>query len=464
MSFASTVKQSASKVEFKPHAYQSSAIKWVMDQETSGLFLPPGMGKTAIILAAFKKLKDAGLVSKLFIVAPIRVCHLVWPVELHKWADFEGLTATVLHGPKKNELLKEDTDIYCVNPDGLKWLIGQVAKGSIDIPEDAMLAVDESSNFKNARSQRFKLLKSLKSLFGRRVIATGTPAPNGFENLWPQVYILDNGKRLGKYITAFRNNFFYPSGYMGYEYKLRRGADEEIYELIDDIVLHKSRDELDMPGLTKVSIKVELPKEARAKYEEMKTELATVVDAGEVVVASNAAVMAGKLKQISNGALYDEEKNIIRVHRAKIDAVQELHESLDGQPMLIFYEYRHDLAALQEAFPNAPHIGGGVSTADAERHVSHWNAGKTPVMFLHPASAGHGLNLQSGGCHDVVFYSITWDAELYEQAIARVWRQGVKSGVTVHHIVSENTIDERIMSVVDGKLSLQNAVLEAVKK
>jgi SNF2 family DNA or RNA helicase len=326
-----------------------------------------------------------------------------------------------------------------------------------------MLVVDESSNFKNGRSVRFRLLKQMVGMFSRRVIMTGSPAPNGLKNLWSQIYLLDAGDRLGRFVTHFYNRFFYASGYMGYEHSLQPGADTKIYSLIGDIVMHKSRDLLDMPGLVSNIIRVELPPDAREAYNNMKREMVADID-GEEITAVNAAVKIGKLQQMANGAIYGPGGNALGVHTAKIDALKDLHEELEGRPLLVFYNYLHDLAQLNKAFPGTPALGGHTKHADAQRHIDEWNRGELPLMFLHPASAAHGLNLQTGGCTDVCFFSIPWDRELYDQATARVWRQGVKSGVTVHHIVGEGTIDDAILGVLWHKHTVQEALLTALVK
>jgi len=461
MNFANSVNK-AKGVKFNAHKYQLDAVKWVVSNNCSGLFLPPGLGKTAVMLQSFVYLKKAGIIDKMVVIAPIRVMQLVWPEEIKKWANFNHITCTVLHGAKKDDRLYDDVDLYIVNPDGLKWFTKKVK----DLTSEGkwMLTVDESSNFKNGRSGRFKMLKKWVKYFDRRVILTGTPAPNGFENLWSQIHILDSGTRLGKFITSYRNMFFFPSGYMGYEYRLQDGAKEKIYGKIDDIIMHKGREEIDMPDLIKNVINVELPSQARKIYSDMSIQFLAVAEDEQLMLATTAAVMSGKLKQIANGASYGEDKVASVIHESKIDAVKELHEGMEGQPLLIFYEYRHDLSRLQDAFSDAPHLGGGVSAKEAEVTVKKWNSGEVPILFLHPASAGHGLNLQSGGCHDVCWFSITWDQELHEQAISRVWRQGVEYAVTSHYIVAKDTIDEQIMEVLDGKEKLQSALLNALKK
>lgn len=457
MSFSKTIKEKGAK--FTPRAYQDEGIQWLLSNPSSGLFLAPGLGKTAIVLKTFSLEKSKGIVDKMLVVAPLRVCSLVWPYEVKKWKDFSNLSVGVLHGAKKEDVLNSDHDIYAINPEGLKWL----SKSKFNFSKKKWrLVFDESSLFKNGRSQRFKLARKMVDQFCRVSILTGTPAPNGMENIWSQIFLLDGGRRLGKYITAYRNKFFYPSGYMGYEYKLQPGADKKIYALVEDIILHKDADELDLPEKIENKISVTLPSKARKIYDEMKNELIARIDS-DLSVATNAAVASGKLRQICNGRLYGEDRKVLDLHEEKLNALDELISSLEERPIMVFYEFQHDLTALKKKFPSAEVLGGGVSRSDSESITSRWNSDDIPLLFLHPKSAGHGLNLQESSCRDICWFSIPWDLELYEQAVARVHRQGVKNSVTIHHIAAEDTIDERIIKVLKKKGSLQKSLLEALK-
>lgn len=301
-------------------------------------------------------------------------------------------------------------------------------------------------------------------MFKRRTILTATPAPRNMENLWPQVFILDGGKRLGKYITQFRNKYFFPVGYMGYEYALKEGGKEEIFEAVDDIIMHKGDEELNLPERLDNYIFINLPNTARKTYEEMKNEFVAEMNGEESLIAVNAAVASGKLRQISNGGIYAEDKKIIHIHDEKTNAVTELYDNLNGRPLMIMYEFNHDLERLRAAFPDAPALSGGISSKSAKKIIEDWNSDKLSVLLLHPAAAGHGLNLQESECRDVCWYSIPWDLEQYIQANARVHRQGVKHSVTVHHIVAKDTIDERIIKVLEKKGNMQDALLEALLK
>ena len=461
--FAETINEQPEARLFRPHEYQKEAINWIIRHPVSGLFLSPGLGKTSSVLMAFRLLKHENHINKMLVVAPLRVAHFVWPAEIKKWSQFNNMSIGVLHGKDKNKVFEEDHDIYVVNPDGLQWLSSRVAKSKWDLSKKWMLAIDESSNFKNSRSQRFKTLKALAKTVKRKTILTGSPAPNGLINLWSQIFLLDSGDRLGKFVTAFRNNYFYPSGFMGYAYKIQPGGEKRIYSVIEDIVMHKGNEELDLPEKLNNTIEVHLPPSVQKLYNDMKRDFVIQLNE-EDNVAVNAAVLSGKLKQIANGGLYNAEHEVIPLHEAKTEVVQSIASELDGRPLLVMYEYLHDLARLQAVFPSAPRLGGGIAIDEANRVVNKWNLGETPVLLLHPASAGHGLNLQGGGCHDVAWYSITFDLELYEQANARVHRQGVKNQVTIHHLVAQGTIDERVMKALKSKTKVQTALLYYLSK
>lgn len=454
-------------MEFKPHQYQEDGVKWILGRHYAGLLLPPGLGKTAITLSAFTLLKEYKDVTTLFVVAPIQVCQLVWPEEVNKWDNFKHLTIGVLHGKDKDITIKKNYDIYVINPEGLPWLLNK--HPNFFNTKEVMAVFDESTLFKNHTSQRFKLIKSVLPRFKRRLILTGTPAPNGVLQLWSQIYMLDLGKRLSKYITHFRAEYFYqPNAYNPYDFKLMPGAEEKIYAAIDDIVMHKSKDELDLPPILYNNIYVELPPEVKVRYTNVKDDAEAELDEESPIFSINAAAKASKLKQIANGNVYYSEletpdnKRSLNLHNEKIDAVRNLVEDLNGQPLLVVYEFLHDLEELQKAFPGAPKL---IDAKTSLRAVSDkWNRGEIPIMFIQPKSAGHGLNLQYGGCQDVVWFSLTFDLELYIQTNDRVYRQGIKKSVTIHHIIAKNTIDERVMSIVEGKDTFQNILLEYFRK
>ena len=447
---------------FKPHDYQKDAIEWILTHNGAGLFLPPGLGKTPSTLMAIKVLLEHKQIDRVLVVAPLRVCYAVWPNEVAKWEQFKSLSIAILHGEDKDTVIRKKHAIYVINPECLKWLFQHHTQ--LFVKYRFMLVLDESTLFKNHSSQRFHLLKSNLQLFARRVILTGTPAPNGLIQLWPQVFVLDFGKRLGKFITHFRNKYFDKS-YDGWGYELKDGADEAIYAAINDIVMHKSHDEIELPERIDSVIQVILPKQAIDSYNAIKNEfILEHKESGEVVTALNAASQGSKLKQIANGIVYSESRESVVIHTEKVDAVKELVESLAGRPLLVVYEHLHELALLKKTFGNAPTIGGGTSGNKLAEIIRCWNAGNVPILFLHPRAGGHGLNLQYGGCHDVVWFSIPFDLELYDQVNARVHRQGVKNSVTIHHIAAKGTVDYNILGVLKDKAELQNALLEAVLK
>jgi SNF2 family DNA or RNA helicase len=444
--------------KFTPHNYQQDGINWVLSHNGAGLFLPPGLGKTAITLNVIRTLIDVGEVQRVLIIAPLRVCYMVWQQENEKW-DF-GLSIGILHGTNKDTVVRQKHDVYLINPEGLAWLFK--SHSMLLKKFKFMLVCDESTLFKNQASMRFKALSKMLELFKRRLILTGTPAPNGLLQLWPQIYILDNGRRLGKNISAYRRKWFMPN-FNGFGYTALNGADEQIYSAINDIVMHKSSDELDLPEKLFNTITVKLPSEAQRLYKEIKNDFISQIGDDGLVTALNSASQASKLKQIANGTLYGEDGLVHDVHNEKLKVCEELVESLGGRPLLIVYEFNHDLEKLRQAF-DAPTICGGVSGHTLASIVNRWNKGELPVLLLQPRAAGHGLNLQDGGCHDVVWYSITFDLELYDQVNARAHRQGVKNSVTIHHIVAEGTVDSKIVKVLEGKAELQDALLESLLK
>lgn len=444
---------------FEPHDYQQDGINWILSHQGAGLFLPPGLGKTSITLSAIDVLKQANEIDRVLIIAPLRVCYMVWRQEVDKW-DFP-FTIGLLHGKDKDTVVRQKHDIYLINPEGINWLVHSHMQ--LFSKYKFMLVCDESTLFKNHSSLRFKMLNHILPMFKRKLILTGTPAPNGLLQLWSQIFILDGGKRLGKNISAFRRQWFIPN-YDKFGYIMRDGADDQIYTAINDIVMHKSTDELELPEKLYNTILVQLPTTALKLYKEIKNDFISQIEDETLITAMNAASQASKLKQIANGMLYNDDKEGVNIHDEKLSALEELVDSLGGRPLLVVYEFNHDLHKLQSTFKNAPRIGGGVTGKELESIVERWNKGQLPVLLIQPKAGGHGLNMQDGGCHDIVWYSITFDLELYEQVNARVHRQGVKNTVTIHHIVAESTVDKKIMRVLEGKAKLQDALLDSLLK
>lgn len=448
-------------MRWNPRDYQERAIKLLLGQAALGLFLDPGLGKTSTVLASFKILKDQGMVKKMLLIAPLRPAYSVWPQEIAKWDEFRGLTYTIVHGAKKEEALREDVDIYIINPEGLLWLL-QPHSNRFRSDWD-VLCIDESTRFKDSQSKRFKLLKPHIHRFSRRWILTGTPVPNTAVDLFSQTMILDQGSTLGKYITHFRNKFMWqPNPYQKYRWELKPGAFEDITGKIAPLVLQLNAEEnLHMPDLINNYIYVKLPEEAREKYRDIEDDFITQIGEG-VIVAANAAVASGKCRQIANGALYiNAEHDWEEVHSEKIEALKSLVEELNGNPLLLLYEFQHDAHRIQNIFPDTPQIGGGISARKADAYIQQFNAGELPLLIGHPASMGHGLNLQ-GVCHHVCWFGIPWNFEHYDQAIRRVYRQGQKNKVFVHHLVAEKTLDETVIQVLAEKERTQDNLLRAI--
>lgn len=467
-----TVVRSLTK-SWTPHKYQVKAMTFLAERPCGGLFMDPGLGKTSISLGVTSTMFATGMIRRVLIVAPLRVCHQVWPKEVKKWREFEHLRVVVLHGPKKDQLAREDAEIYCINPEGLGWLMtaGRWKKLGFDT-----LIVDESSMFKHSTTQRFKTLKLLLPHMERRWILTGTPASNSLLDLFGQMYIVDQGKSLGKFITHYRQEYFLPTGFNGYDWKLKPGAEKRIHEAIGPYILRmEATDHLDLPELVNNVVKVQLPPAARKIYEAMDETMVAEVNGDAKLTAVSAAAASIKCRQIANGGVYldgtfDEKTGVMggrevkHIHDAKTEAVLELVESLQGSPVLIAYEFQHDLERLKKALgKDVPHIGGGTSTKELDRICKAWNAGEIPVLLGHPAAMGHGLNLQDAG-HTVIWASLIWDYERYWQLVCRVYRQGNNSKrVIVHHIVAEDTVDEAVMRGLLTKGSNQKKLLDALK-
>ena len=449
------------KEQWNPHKYQKNAVKFVIQNAGAALFLDPGLGKTSIFIAAFKILKKEKLVRKALVIAPLRVCYLVWPKELAKWKDFDGLTMEILHGKDKEKNLHKPADIYIINPEGLEWLLKQdIKKLGFDI-----LGVDESSKFKASNTKRFKLLKAVLHLFKRRIIMTGSPSPNSMMDLFSQIYIVDGGASLGKFITHYRNNYFYPSGFGGYEWKLQDGAEKRIQDKIKPVTLRlEAKDYLELPELIENNIYIQLPKLAREAYKEMEDELFVALKNGDVV-AANAAAASIKCRQIANGGVYDDDHNTFHLHTEKAEAVKDIVEELQGTPALVAYDFEHDLARLLKVLgKDTPYIGGGVSPKRSAEIERAWNAGELPVLLGHPASVAHGLNLQNAGNH-VIWHSLTYNFENYDQFVKRILRQGSKhKQVFCHHIIAEQTVDVAILTALKFKDSTQRSLLAGLKE
>ena len=446
---------------WEPHEYQKRAVKFLVSNGSGQLWLDPGLGKTSITLEAFKILKQAGAVKKALILAPLRPAYAVWPEEIKKWDNFSDISITVIHGPNKDKNLSDASDIHVINFEGLQWL-AKMLNGK-PFPYD-MLVVDEISYLKNTRTERFKSLAVFLDKFKRRFGLTGSPAPNSLLDVFGPQLVIDRGATFGRFITHFRTNYFYQTGFGGYTWSLKEGAADTIHSLLSDKVLRmKAEDYLDMPELMLNRVYVELPKAAKAVYKELEDKLMIEFEQDQVT-ATNAAVAVGKCQQIANGAIYidGDEREVKEIHGEKLDAVEELVEGLNGKPCLIGYHFKHDLQRLKTLFPHAPHIGSGIAGKDLKTIIDKWNRGEYPVLLAHPQSAGHGLNLQGAG-HAVIWFSNTWSLEIYDQFIRRLWRQGQRNNIVVHQIIAKDTIDEAIVSAISGKDKTQQALMNAVR-
>jgi SNF2 family DNA or RNA helicase len=439
------------------------AIRFIIKNACAGLFLDPGLGKTSIMYAAFKLLRAAYKIPiKMLVIAPLNPARSTWPNEQQKWSNFADIKVVVLHGPAKAALLQSDADVYVINPEGLGWLFESM-KGA-DWWWD-ILCVDESTRFKHTDTTRFKTLKPRLEKFGRRYILTGSPAPNGLLDLFGQVFILDLGHALGRFITKYRSTYFDPTGFGGYTWVPREDTPQKIYAKLKPLVLRMSaKDLLELPELIFNRVEVELPPTARKQYDAMEELLLMELEEG-VITAANAAVASGKCRQIANGGIYVDKEGVreaVHLHEAKIDAVAELVESMQGTPTLVAYEFDHDRARLQKRFPGVPYLGGGVTSKEFKRVEAAWNAGDIPVLLAQPQSVAHGLNLQ--GTHaSIISHSLTWNLEDDEQLIRRIWRQGQKERVVVHRVVAKDTIDEAILQMLRRKDKTQTALLDALK-
>ncbi len=446
---------------WKPHSYQRKAVKFMLQNSCAGLLLDPGLGKTSISIAAHKILQKEKLIRCGLIIAPLRVCYSVWPKELEKWSDFKGMTIGVLHGSKKEKALEADKDLYVINPEGLPWLLKHpLFKKKF---KDQALYVDESSKFKNTTTQRFKLLRPFLPMFGRRYILTGSFAPNGLLDIFGQMYILDLGNALGQYITHYRNKYFYPSGFGGYEWKLQEGAAKRIQDSIKPMTLRlDAEDYLKLPDLIINTIYVDLDERSRAMYDEMEDDLIAALD-NKDVTAATAAVASSKCSQIANGGIYDEDGKYHFIHDLKTEAVSEIVNELNGSPALVAYEYGHDLDRLRKSFGSStPYIGGGVTPKRSSQLEVAWNKGELPVLLGQPASIAHGLNLQNAGNH-VIWHSLTWNFEYYDQFNRRIRRQGSKHNqVFVHHIIARDTVDELKLHALNRKFRTQKDLFDAL--
>lgn len=444
-------------MKYNPHDYQRYATNFILEHPVSAVFLDMGLGKSVITLSAIYDLcLDSFSVSKVLVIAPLRVARDTWPAEIQKWDHLNGLSYSVAVGTEveRKAALQQRVFLYIINRENVQWLVEESG-----LPFDYdMVVIDELSSFKSYQAKRFKSLLKVRPTVKRMVGLTGTPSSNGLMDLWAEFRILDLGKRLGRFISHYRNNYFQPdkrNGQVVFSYKPLPGAEDAIYRQIADITISmKAVDHLAMPACVINEVKVSLSEKERKAYDTMKAEMVLSLG-GKEIDAGNAAALSNKLSQMANGAVYDDDRHYIELHSRKLDALEDLIESANGKPVLVAYWFKHDLERIQKRFP--------VREISSSADIADWNTGKIPVAVIHPASAGHGLNLQTGGS-TFIWYGLTWSLELYQQANARLWRQGQKADtVVIHHIIAANTIDERIMSALRKKEKTQSALIDAVK-
>lgn len=443
-------------MQFLPHDYQKFVIRHIVENPGCGIFLDMGLGKTSITLAAVQELMyDRFEVQKVLIVAPKRVAETTWQEEAEKWEDFHGIRFSEVLGQKKNRIiaLERDADIYIVNRENIVWLAEYYR---YRLPFD-MLILDESTSFKDAGTKRWRALKKCRGSFSRVVLLTGTPSPNSLTDLWAPIYLLDGGERLGRTLTEFRNRYFVPdkrNGAIVYSYRIRdKAAEDEIYRRISDICV-SLKPQKKSPPAEVIPYPVELGEIAKNLYADIRRDYVQEFN-GEEISAASAAAVSNKLQQIANGAVYTDDKNTIVVDNGKIEAVMDIRAAHPGEPVLVFIRYISDGERLKSAFPDA-------RTVEGPETFHEWNAGKIPMLIVHPASAGYGLNLQAGG-HIVIWYGLTWSLEQYQQANARLDRQGQTKTVKIFLLTARGTIDERICRALQSKRKGQDAMMEAVR-
>lgn len=443
-------------MQYNPHEYQTYATNFILEHPVAAVLLEMGLGKSVITLTAIYELMlNRFEVQKVLVIAPLRVARDTWPAEIEKWEHLKGLTYSVAIGTEAERIaaLKRPAHLYLINRENVDWLI---TKSHLPFDYD-MVVIDELSSFKSYAAKRFKSLLKVRPRVKRMVGLTGTPSGNGLMDLWAEFRVLDMGQRLGRYITHYRNNFFVPdkrNQQMIFSYKPKPGAEDAIYKLISDITISmKSADFLKMPECIINEVPVALSEKEWSVYQALKEDM--VVDLKtEEIDAVNAAALSGKLLQMANGAVYNEEKEVIRIHDRKLDALEDLIEGANGKPVLVAYWYNHDLQRIKQRF--------SVREIKTSQDIKDWNNGEIPVAVIHPASAGHGLNIQFGGS-TIIWFGLTWSLELYQQTNARLWRQGQNDTVVIHHIIAKDTIDEDVMAALRKKEKIQSALIDSVK-
>ena len=449
-------------MKYEPHDYQTYATRYIEKNPISAVFLDCGLGKTVISLTALNNLLfDSFETHRILVIAPLRVARYIWPAEADKWDHLQSLICSVAVGTEaqRKAALRAKADIYIINRENVGWLIED---SGVPFNYDTVV-IDELSSFKNHQSKRFRALMKVRPKVKRIIGLTGTPSSNGLMDLWAEYRLLDMGQRLGRFIGQYRTEYFTPdkrNGQVIFSYKPLPDAEKQIYDKIAGITISmKSTDHLQMPELVTAEYPVTLSGKERERYDDLKQDLVLKLAGGDVT-AANAAALSGKLCQMANGAVYDDDGIIHHIHNRKLDALEDIIEAANGKPVLVAYWFKHDLARITERLNK---LCVPFSKLDSSESIKRWNDGELPLALIHPASAGHGLNLQAGGSC-IVWFGLTWSLELYQQTNARLWRQGQRAEtVVVQHITVKDTIDERILKVLSKKDNTQSALIEAVK-
>ena len=446
-------------MRFEPYPYQTAAVNWILSRQNCALFLGMGMGKTVCTLTAIDVLMYERFdVRRVLVIAPKRVAETTWTSEAGKWDHLRHLRVSRVIGSEaqRKRALSAEADIYAINRENVPWLCEYLANAW----DFDMVVIDELSSFKSHSSMRFKALRKMLSRITRVVGLTGTPAPNGLIDLWAQIYLLDRGERLFKTVGAYRSAYFLPermSGYIIYSYKLRQGAAEEIHAKISDLCMSlRKEDYLTLPGQIYETVAVEPTQDVAVRYKKFVRDAVLAIADTEGITAMNAAILTGKLLQFSNGAVYDDRGEAHTVHDLKLDALEDLLEAASGESVLVFYQYKHDRERILRRFPDA-------RVLDTAQDIDDWNAGRLPVAISHPASVGHGLNLQEGG-HIIIWFGLPWSLELYQQANERLNRPGQQEVCRIYHLILAGTYEERVLAALSKKDTSQQALIDALKQ
>ncbi|MEK3796130.1 DEAD/DEAH box helicase [Paenibacillus sp. FSL R7-0204] len=449
-------------MKYIPHTYQDYATLRILDTNFIALLLEMGLGKTVSTLTAIDRLLyDLFDASRVLVIAPLRVAQDTWARETAKWDHLQHLRISKVLGSAdaRRKALKTDADLWVINRENVEWLVSEYGS---KWPFDTVV-IDELSSFKNHQSKRFKALRRVRPMIKRLIGLTGTPAPNSLMDLWAPVYLLDQGERLGKTITGYRDRYFNAggrSGHVVHDWRVKKEAEENIYKAIGDIAVSmKAEDWLELPERIDRTVSIPLSPKAREQYKKLERELLLPFMDSDVV-ATTAAVLSGKLLQMASGAVYDEDKGVKHIHDAKLDALEDIIEAANGKPVMVFYNFKHSLSRIQERFPQAQILRKG---AAGNEDIAAWNNDEIQLLLLHPKSAGHGLNLQESSCRTVVWFDQIWSLEEDQQANARVHRQGVKHNIVVIRLVAEDTIDGEAVEALERKAAGQNALMAAVK-